>query len=89
MLANTISLESNWSGLISEHERTCALKHPSKCIKQNVIHQFQAIASQIDYKENWFVKVIDHDGWMVMQIQTLMTDSGTGKPFDNNSRPLI
>ncbi len=89
MLNNIISLESNWAGIMSEHQRTCALKHPSKYLRDDVVHQFQEVVSKIDYKDNWSVKIIGHDGWMIMQIQTVMIDSSTGEPFHNNSRPLV
>lgn len=83
----TISLQSGWNDMMAEHSASCSRHHPVHDISDAEMDRFRQVLAKISYRD-WSVRVLDFDGAAVIQLYTIVPDSTTGEPIENNGRPL-
>lgn len=87
MDATVINLRGGWDELMAEHAAICRHNHPVRDVSAESVARFRQLMSGVVYRD-WQLAIHHQNGFVFLQVCTVVPDALTGEPIENNGRPL-
>jgi hypothetical protein len=83
-----IRLWAGWRAAMVEHKASCPRSHPVVGMTNEELERIRQVLGKISYRDWTVITFIDSQGVALMQLDSIVPESITGKPVVNRSIPL-